>query len=127
MPQKIRKATTTQNSASANSSCMGVSRSGVDLVERGLDRLRSRSLAGQALDDDGRRVAGDAAHVAHRLGLAGRDGRLGFGEALVEVGFESLTLGIAFGRKLGAGLLREGLRTALGFREGLFVGRPGLF
>src|SRR5918995_1607378 len=46
-PQKMRKATPTQNSALAS---MGFSRSGVDVVEGGLDALRSRSPAGQALD-----------------------------------------------------------------------------
>src|SRR5918993_4599033 len=123
-PQKMRKATPTQNSALAS---MWISRSGVDVVEGGLDALRSRSPAGQAFDDGAGRVARDAAHVAHGLGLAGRDGRLGFGQAGIEVGLEGLALGVALRRQLGAGLLGEGLGAALGLGEGLVVGGSRLF
>src|SRR5919112_4495047 len=105
-PQKMRKATPTQNSALAS---MWISRSGVDVVEGGLDALRSRSPAGQALDDGACRVACDTAHVAHGFALAGRDGRLGFGQAAVEVSLEGLAPGVALGRQLGAGFLGEGL------------------
>src|ERR687893_1800898 len=109
--QKMTKATPTQNSALAS---MGISRSGVDVVEGGLDALRGRGTAGEALDDGAGRIAGDAAHMAHGLGLAGRDGRLGLGQAGIEVGLEGLALRVALRRQLGAGLLGEGLGASLG-------------
>ena len=89
--------------------------------------VRSRSLAGQALDDGGSGVASDGVHVAHGLGLLGRDRGLRLGETLVEVGLERLALGVALGGQLGAGLLSQGLGAALGLGERLLVGGAGVF
>src|SRR5690349_10575470 len=118
MPQKMMKATASQNSALCN---MSTSRSGLDLVESGLDLLRGRGLAGQALDDGGSGVAGDGIHMAHGVCLLGRDGRLGFGQTLVEIGLVRVARRVALGRQLGAGFLRESLCAALGLGEGLLV------
>src|SRR6516164_2468020 len=97
-PMKMTKASKTQNSGSSNI----VAPSALDGVfDCARHRVRRRRYAGQAGDDGGGGLVGDAAYVGHGGGLGRRYAFLCLGEPAVQLGFEVLAV------RLGGGVVLE--------------------
>src|ERR1700730_4671602 len=109
MPIRIKKATATQNSGSAN---MSLSLQG--RVDRAFHRLAVGDKAGEPLHDRGGRLAGNAADIAHRRLACRGDGFFGSCEFHREPLFQRLAFGVSrsieFFPGLGADRLRPGTR-----------------
>src|SRR5215208_5953094 len=95
MPTKIRNETATQVSAASKSDITGPSAL-EGFVDRRRDGGRGRYRADQPLDDRGRGVDRDGAHIGHCGGLGRGDLLLGLGKLGVELRLERLAALLAF-------------------------------